>query len=259
MVGLAWEQHVTFLDDRKLSRDIIHRVRTSIRACAGHPAILCYAVGNEIPASIVRWHGASRIEQFIRKLHEAAREEDPGALFTYVNYPTTEYLQLPFLDLVSFNIYLNSSESLAAYLARLLNLAGDRPLLIAEIGLDSRRNGRLTQAVILEEQISTISAAGCVGTFVFAWTDEWHRGGHSVDDWDFGLTQRDHLPKPALVSVARAFADQVRETKIVWSRISVVLCTYNGQRYLDESPIRSRSLPARHFATRWTSPTSSIL
>src|SRR5262249_13057636 len=53
MVGLPWEQHVTFLDNPTLTRDIIRRVRTNVRVCAGHPAILCYAVGNEIPASIV--------------------------------------------------------------------------------------------------------------------------------------------------------------------------------------------------------------
>ncbi len=36
--------------------------------CAGHPAVLCYAVGNEIPASIVRWHGSHKIERFIERL-----------------------------------------------------------------------------------------------------------------------------------------------------------------------------------------------
>ena len=58
-----------------------------------------------------------------------------------MNYPTAEYLQLPFVDFVCFNVYLESQERLAAYLARLHNLAGDRPLVLAEIGLDSRRNG----------------------------------------------------------------------------------------------------------------------
>src|SRR5215510_15191916 len=67
MIGLPWEQHVTFLDDADLSRQIVERVRTKVRACAGHPAVLCYAIGNEIPGSIVRWHGASRIERFLRR------------------------------------------------------------------------------------------------------------------------------------------------------------------------------------------------
>jgi GT2 family glycosyltransferase len=235
MIGLSWEQHVTFLDDPKLANDIIDRVRSQVRACAAHPAILCYAVGNEIPASIVRWHGAAKIEQFLRKLYRAGKAEDPTALFTYVNYPTTEYLQLPFLDLVSFNVYLHSTDSLAAYLARLLNLTGDRPLLIAEIGLDSRRNGHFAQARALEQQIQTISSAGCVGTFVFAWTDEWHRGGFQIEDWDFGLTRRDREPKPALGTVAKAFTTDAADPGIRWPRISVVLCSYNGERYIAET------------------------
>jgi O-antigen biosynthesis protein len=234
MVGLPWEQHVTFLDDRKMSRQIIERVARNVRACGRHPAILCYAIGNEIPASIVRWHGASRTEQFIRQLYETAKEADPATLVSYVNYPSTEYLRLPFIDLVSFNVYLNSSESLAAYLPRLLNLAGDRPLLISEIGMDSRSNDFL-QACVLEEQIRLISNVGCVGTFVFAWTDEWHRGGCSIEDWDFGLTRRDRTAKLALARVSAAFASSNAAPDIAWPRISVVLCSYNGQRYIEES------------------------
>src|SRR5205085_8470992 len=61
MVGLAWEEHVAFLDDPRQARDIERRVREAVRSCAGHPAILCYTVGNEIPAHIVRWHGRRRV------------------------------------------------------------------------------------------------------------------------------------------------------------------------------------------------------
>lgn len=108
MVGLAWEQHVAFLDDRSRAKAIEQRVRAAARSCAGHPAVLGYTIGNEIPAPIVRWHGAQRIERFLKRLYRAVRAEDPEALVTYVNYPTTEYLQLPFLDLVCFNVYLES-------------------------------------------------------------------------------------------------------------------------------------------------------
>ena len=39
-----------------------------------------------------------------------------------------------------------------------------------------------------------------------AWTDEWHRGGSEILDWDFGLTGRDRRPKPALAAVADVYA-----------------------------------------------------
>src|SRR5262249_45808331 len=79
LVGLPWEQHVTFLDDSARARSIVERVREGVRACAGHPAILAYVVGNEIPGPIVRWHGAKAIENFIHRLYDVVKSEDPGA------------------------------------------------------------------------------------------------------------------------------------------------------------------------------------
>src|SRR5207244_1210027 len=157
-----------------------------------------------IPAPIVRWYGRRRVERFLERLYRAAKAEDPDGLVTYVNNPSTEYLQLPFVDFLCFNVYLESQQSLEAYLARLQNVAGDRPLIMAEIGLDSRRNGEEAQARTLDWQVRTAFAAGCAGAFVFAWTDEWFRGGAEVDDWCFGLTRRDRGPKPALAAVSRA-------------------------------------------------------
>ena len=234
MVGLPWEQHVAFLDDRTRARAIRERVRAGVRACAGHPALLCYAVGNEIPSPIVRWLGARRVERYLESLHAVAKTEDPHALVTYVNYPTTEYLELPFLDIVCFNVYLEAQDRLQAYLARLHNLAGERPLIMAEIGLDSRRNGENTQARVLDWQIRTAFASGCAGAFVFAWTDEWHRGGHDVDDWDFGLTTRGRRPKAALGAARRALMKAPLSQDHPWPSISVVVCSYNGSRTIRE-------------------------
>jgi beta-galactosidase/beta-glucuronidase len=224
MVGFAWEQHVAFLDDEERARRIERRLADQVRALELHPAILCYSIGNEIPASIVRWHGRRRVERFLERLYRAAKQEDPQGLVTYVNFPSTEYLELPFLDLVTFNVYLESQQPLQDYLARLQNLAGDRPLLLAEVGFDSRRHGTDEQARVLRWQIETAATAGCAGAFVFAWTDEWYRGGHDIDDWDFGLTTRDRQPKPALAAVRAAFAKLPPRPAADWPRISVVVC-----------------------------------
>ena len=59
LVGLPWEQHVTFLGDRARARSIVQRVGRFVEMCSGHPAVLGYAVGNEIPAPIVRWPSCS--------------------------------------------------------------------------------------------------------------------------------------------------------------------------------------------------------
>jgi glycosyltransferase involved in cell wall biosynthesis len=231
MVGLSAEQYLGFLIDRKKSvSEIGALVREKVRACAGHPALLCYALGNEIPALMARWLGRQKIERYLKQLYRVVKEEDPDGLVTYVNYPTTEYLHLPFLDLVCFNVYLESPERFEAYLGRLQNIAGERPLVMSELGLDGLRNGDGVQARSLDWQVRTAFAAGCAGVVVFAWTDEWFRQGHDVQDWAFGLTRADRSPKPALSAVREAFAEVPFAPSLPWPRISVVVCTYNGAR-----------------------------
>ena len=235
LAGVPWEQHITFLDRARLARDLERRARDAARSCGGHPALLAFAIGNEIPSPIVRWYGHRRIEKFLERLYWAVKDEDPQALVTYVNYPSTEYLELPFLDFVSFNVYLESQDRLQAYVARLQNIAGERPLVMAELGLDSLRNGESVQATSLEWQARTIFANGCAGLFVFAWTDEWHRGGHDIEDWNFGLTTRAREPKPALEAVQHAYRNIPFAADDSWPFISVVICSCNGARTLRQS------------------------
>ncbi|MBA3632148.1 MAG: glycosyltransferase, partial [Acidobacteria bacterium] len=230
MVGLPWEQHVAFLDNPQTIQSIETQIRAGVRACAAHPAVLCFVIGNEIPAPVVRWFGAKRIEKFLHRLYKIVKAEDADALVTYVNFPSTEYLNLSFVDFVCFNVYLEKQETLDSYLSRLQNIAGDRPLVMAEIGLDSQRNGLEKQADALDWQVRTAFAAGCAGVFVFSWTDEWYRGGAEIEDWDFGLTTRRRDAKPALETVRRAFAEVPFPADTKFPRVSVVVCSYNGSR-----------------------------
>ena len=232
MVGLSAEQLVGALIEGRGGRDLEASIRTKVRTCAGHPALLCYALGNEIPATIARWLGRRRVERYLERLYGVVKAEDPRGLVTYVNYPTTEYLRLPFLDLVCFNVYLESQERFDAYLARLQNLAGDRPLVMSELGLDSLRNGEDVQARCLDWQSRTAFAAGCAGVFVFSWTDEWYRHASDVPDWAFGLTRVDRTPKPSLDIVRDAFAEVPFSRAMPRPRVSVVVCSYNGARTL---------------------------
>jgi O-antigen biosynthesis protein len=234
MVGLPWEQHITFLDSKDTSEQIKEKVRAGVRQCNDHPAILCYAIGNEIPAPIVRWYGKTRIERFLKKLYLAVKDESPDTLVTYVNYPTTEYLNLDFLDFQCFNVYLETPEKLSSYIARLHNLCGDTPLVLAEVGLDSQRNGKETQAATLTWQTETIFRKGCAGMFVFAWTDEWWRGGHEIEDWDFGLVDRNRNPKPALFSISDAMNSVPYYGDRPLPFISVIVCSYNGARTISD-------------------------
>ena len=247
MVGLPWEQHITFLDNAKITKSIIQSVRESVISCKKHPAILCYTIGNEIPSPIVRWHGKDKIESFLKKLFKTVKQVDPQALVTYVNYPTTEYLDLSFLDFDCFNVYLETPEKLTGYLSRLHNLYGDRPLVLAEIGLDSRRNGLEKQASTLAWQTEIIFGKGCAGMFVFSWTDEWWRGGFEIEDWDFGLVDRERNGKPALGKVKDVLKNIPFNNHSELPFISIIICSYNGSATIRETLVEIAKLNYKNY------------
>ena len=236
IAGLPWSQHVAFLDDRSLRRQIRTDVDREVRRVGMHDAVVMFVIGNEVPSSIVRWLGRHRVERFLSDLHRTAKSAAPHRLATYVNYPPTDYLELPFLDLLAFNVYLHEEHELRAYLARLHHVAGNRPLLVAEAGADAVRQGEEGQAALTAMQLRTAFEEGACGAIAFNWTDEWWRGGHHVEDWAFGLVDRDRQPKLALSAVSRVFGqvpfrDQQRQS---WPTVSVIVCVYNGADTLDD-------------------------
>ncbi len=233
--GVPWAQHVAFLDDRKLARAARQEIVRSVRRLSRHPGTLLIAIGNEIPAGVVRWHGAARIEQFLRETYDEAKAAAPDALLAYVNYPPTDYLDLGCFDVCAFNVYLHREADLRAYLAHLQLVAGSRPLVVAEAGADSLREGNTGQASLAGMQVRTAFEEGAAGVVVFSWTDEWWRGGAIVDDWQFGLTNSARVPKPSLAAVAHAYAgaDFPAERRRAWPRVTVAVCARNAADTLD--------------------------
>ena len=235
MVGIPWEQHLAILESKSVVASIHERFKIAIENCVGHPAILCYSIGNEVPANVIRWHGRKKMERYLESLFNTVKSVDPEALVTYVNFPTTEYLDLSFVDFYSFNVYLETEDKLRAYLSRIQILAGDKPLILAEVGLDSFRNGEAAQSRSLEWQIKAIFETGCAGVFVFAWTDEWFLDGRLIDDWHFGLTRVDREEKHALACVERAFSQYPFDVNLSWPSFSVVVCSYNGSKTIEKT------------------------
>ena len=197
--------------------------------CAGHPAILCYAVGNEIPGPVVRWLGPRRVERFVERLYRAVKTEDAGASRHVRELSHDRILAASLPRPRRVQRLSRDSAGFEAYLARLQHIAGDRPLVMAEVGLDSRRHGEKAQASRSTGSCAAIFESGCAGAFAFAWTDEWHRGGYAIEDWDFGLTRRDRTPKPALAAVREAFSAVPYRSGRRWPRVSVVVCAFNAQ------------------------------
>ena len=220
----------------RLAREAREEVRLAARRLAGSPHVAALALGNEIPADVVRWLGREHVERFIAELVEVVREEDPTRLVTYANYPSTEYLSLDSLDFLTFNVFLERQEDFRRYLTRLQHLAGDRPLVLGEIGLHvgDDPNAEQRQAGLIDWQLEMALERGVAGTCLFSWTDEWWVGDAAVEDWRFGLTTEDRRPRPALEVAADWNYRTVADLNDDWPSMSVVVCAYNAEATIDE-------------------------
>jgi len=237
MVTIPWAEHIEFLRDKKIRREVVRAVRDGVKQNAGHPAIFGYLVGNEIPSHMVRWLGAKEVTEFLEELITVARAADPAALYSYASYPPTEYLLPQNVDFFTFNVYLHRREDFERYLARLQNLADDRPLVMGEFGMDTIRHTEEEQAEMLSWHIESVVLGGLAGTVLYAWTDEWFRGGMEILDWAFGLVTRERRPKLAFGAVKEFFSGDEPITRKAplerYPKVSVVVCSYNGGKTLD--------------------------
>jgi O-antigen biosynthesis protein len=221
---------------RRVSAEARLEVREAARRFAGDERLLGLSLGNEVPADVLRWHGLDVVANTIRDLVDVVREQDPNRLVTYANYPTAEYLPLESLDFLMFNVFLERREDFRRYLTKLHHLAGDRPLVLGEVGIAAGEgpDGERQQAEVVDWQLETAIERGVAGTCVFSWTDDWWVGGAPVDGWRFGITRKDRSPRPALETATRWNRKTVRSLDFRWPSISVVICAHNAAPTLDE-------------------------
>lgn len=234
LIDIPWPKHLCFLDNIGVQKETRQLVSQATPLGRDHACVLGYSIGNEIPPNIVRWHGRRQVERFLAQLTDLAKQGDPSGLVTYANYPSTEYLDLSFLDFITFNVYLHDLETFRRYLLRLQNLVGDKPLVLGELGMDTIRNDEMIQAHYLKGHLREAILLGLAGSFVFSWTDDWHTGGFPIRDWSFGITHADRRPKASYHALGEVLP--VSPTKLLdqTPRVSVIVCSYNGGRTLEQ-------------------------
>ncbi len=232
LVDIPWGKHLCFLDSPDLMLKAKAAVRQAAEACASHPATFALSVVNEIPPDVVRWSGATEVGEFIDELVDIVKEVDPNCLCTFANYPPTEFLHSQRIDFLCFNLYLHKQGPFSNYLARLQMIADTKPLMLGEFGMDSLRESEEAQGQFLEWQIQTAFRSGLAGVVVFSFTDDWHTGGHQIEDWAFGLTTDDRQPKAAYTVVRQQFQIAPYYPLPYQPKVSVVVASYNGARTL---------------------------
>ena len=238
IISIPWAEHVEFLNNRKIRKQIVQTIRDAVARNKGHEAIFAYLVGNEIPTTMARWLGAKRVTYFVEELINIARSVDPEPLYSYASYPPTEYLLPSNVDFYTFNVYLERRPDFERYLARLQNLAEDKPLIMGEFGLDTMRKGEDAQAEVLNWHFDCVVQGGAAGTIFFSWTDEWFTGGSEIYDWQFGLVTRERQPKKAFFTLKEKLNGKGAQTERVklkaYPLVSVIVCSYNGGKTLKD-------------------------
>ena len=224
--GLKWGQSADFFMQPGLFSSARIGLVNALKEAADHPALAGVYVGNEVPADLARWMGPVKVREAIEELIALGKELAPQLLFAYANYPSTEYLEPENADFTAFNVYLEDESAFRNYVKRLHHIAGDRPLVISEFGLDSQRNGMDRQARILGWGMQAALNLETAGMTVYAWSDRWQNAGAEVLDWDFGLTDRAGNAKPALTSLQNLPLNPQPSTLNLFS---VIVCTRNGK------------------------------
>lgn len=227
---LPWGWGRDFLYHHRIFDEALHQQTRFLQELGDHPALAMLLVANEIPPDMVRWMRPVAVRESLEQMIREAREVAPDVLYGYANFPTTEYLEPANADVSCFNVFLEDEQAFANYLGHLHVVAGDRPLVLGEIGLDTQRNSEQDQADLLVAQVVAAFRTGVAGVTLYAWSDAWQNNGREMTEWSFGLTRRDGSPKPALERLGRTlpvFAE-VRPQADQGVRISVVVCCYNG-------------------------------
>ncbi len=115
------------------------------------------------------------------------------------------------------------------------HLSGTLPLILGEYGIDSIREGEEAQARHLVQHVERVYRHGLAGSYVFSYTDDWYTGGQQIEDWEFGLVRRDRTEKPAAPAMRDAWDNAVATLSLGdLPSVSVVVCSYNGSRTLEE-------------------------
>ena len=243
VVTLPWSQHVCFLEDGKIRRQVEREIERAIEALPVHRVLRCVLVGNEIPADVVRWHGERRVSRFLDGVIRKVRSKFRDVPLGYASFPTTEGLLPDEADFLAYNIFLDREEDWRRYLDHLAGLGHERPLVVTELGCDAGGAGdpggaavaggagEAAQADFFRRVLPVVEDAAVMGVCVFSLTDEWWRGGQAVQGWKFGLTRADRSRREAF-GVVRDFWAAEGERFAGTRPFCVAVCARNAVRTL---------------------------
>ena len=225
---ISWQQ---IRDDTYVSRRF-EEIARRVEMVKGKPNLLAWVLGNEVTEWVYDQAGPEMLAARLGTLAERVRRADPVHPITHGNWPITKDLPLPFLDVVSFNLYPLWPREVVVrgyeeYIRDVLvPLAGGKPLWITEFGLNTLESSPEKQAETIQRCWAAIQRH-TAGGVVFSFADEWWKNydnpitrgkywerehapddekAHDLDPEEYYGIMDDHrLPKPAFQTVTRMY------------------------------------------------------
>ena len=238
MVGLPWSQHVAFLDDRALKRGIRREIARAGRELGDHPAVLAVRARQRDSAGR-RALARPRARRALPARPLRGRE---GARRPTACSPTSTFRR-PSFSISRSSTSARSTSTCTASTSCAPTWRGCSTSPARSRCCSPKRaptafaKARTARPTITAMHIRAAFEEGACGAIAFAWTDEWWRGGHPVDDWKFGLVDRERRPKPAAARGRRRRSTTRRSRasgSATWPRVSVVVCAYNAADTLED-------------------------
>jgi len=232
-----------------------------IEQIRNHSALFAYDLGGPVSEPVRRWLGDRKLEHELFLAFRSVKGLDHKHLVTYTNHPSLAHLDLAFLDFLTFQLDGRSHERLPTGLVRLQNITGARPLVVSYLpGPDSHRPDQTQDAHDLDQQLRMSFNAGCAGVVVSRPRGSSERDTEPLpvlDEGDPSQSPSVPAPGPRIWSgsigassepemmpnegtrtwyemVHTAFAELPFPPYYVYPRISVVICTYNGEETIEE-------------------------
>jgi cellulose synthase/poly-beta-1,6-N-acetylglucosamine synthase-like glycosyltransferase len=210
---------------------IINRVK----ALKENNALLGWVIGNEIPENALLKYGNAFYEKVLKRIYDEIKKVDPVHPVTHSNWPLAKSLDLSFLDIISFNVYPVwptevISRGYGNYIHDIIKpIAGSKPLLITEFGINSLESGDDGQARTVKDCWNELGKQDVCGGIVFSFADEWWKNydnpvrpdnywlrkpasndelTHDRDPEEYyGLMTSDRRPKKAYYTVQAMFRE----------------------------------------------------
>lgn len=237
--------HITWHDPSDEAFDAeAEKVLAKIESLRTHRGIAIWLLGNEVPRWVVDQLGADTVSRRLASLARRVRELDADRLIGHANWPVTKELATDEFDLVCFNLYPAWPYEVAVrgfgpFLRQvLLPIAGGKPLLITEFGINSLEAGEERQARIIADCWREIDDSRAAGGIVFGWIDEWWKNydnpipgkgywerafdptdaeRHDDDPEEYyGILRSDRTPKPAFEAVRRMWGGTASRSAVPW-------------------------------------------